>query len=168
VRREATPDEFRAMAHPLRLRILRLCLHEALTNKQIADRLGANPATVLHHVRLLVNNGFLRAERPRTGARGALEKPYRATMKSWTLSAERQTPDKQLEGQLAMVDSFRAELVAAGAEHTVQLSRFSPRLNEASRDELVARLEALSEEFHARDDADGTPYGVLIAAHRLA
>ena len=31
-RREATPEELKAMAHPLRLRILRLCLHDALTN----------------------------------------------------------------------------------------------------------------------------------------
>ena len=39
-RREATPEEFKAMAHPLRLRILRLCLHDPLTNKEIAGRLG--------------------------------------------------------------------------------------------------------------------------------
>jgi DNA-binding transcriptional ArsR family regulator len=71
-RREATPEEFKALAHPLRLRILRLCLHDSLTNKQIADQLGKDPATVLHHVRLLVDTGFLAAETPRPGARGAL------------------------------------------------------------------------------------------------
>ncbi len=80
-RREATPAEFKAMAHPLRLRILRLCLHDALTNKEIADRLGQDPATTLHHVRTLCATGFLSAEPPRTGKRGALEKPYRATRK---------------------------------------------------------------------------------------
>ena len=50
-RREATPDEFKAMAHPLRLRILRLCLHESLTNKELADRLGKRRPRFLHHVR---------------------------------------------------------------------------------------------------------------------
>ena len=53
VRREATVREAKAMAHPLRLRILRLCLHQELTNKQLAERLGRDPGTVLYHVRHL-------------------------------------------------------------------------------------------------------------------
>src|SRR5688500_7558706 len=73
--REATPEEFKAMSHPLRLRIIRACLHDDLTNKQIAERLGKDPATILHHVRLLVRTGFLEPQDVRTGARGALEKP---------------------------------------------------------------------------------------------
>ena len=60
-RRAATDAEARALASGLRLRILRLTLDEALTNKEIADALDRNPASVLHHVRTLVDNGFLRA-----------------------------------------------------------------------------------------------------------
>ena len=37
-RRPATPAEAKALASPLRLRILRLCLDQALTNKQLAER----------------------------------------------------------------------------------------------------------------------------------
>ncbi|HEV8373300.1 MAG TPA: winged helix-turn-helix domain-containing protein, partial [Actinomycetota bacterium] len=81
-RRAATPEEARALANPLRLRILRLSLDQALTNKQLAERLGMDPGTVLHHVRTLVRTGFLAAEAVRQGERGALEKPYRATGKS--------------------------------------------------------------------------------------
>src|ERR687886_1929600 len=84
-RRAATQAEARALTHPLRQRILRLCLDEELTNKQLADRLGADPGTVIHHVRKLVSTGFLAAGDVRRGARGALEKPYRATGKSWTI-----------------------------------------------------------------------------------
>ena len=58
-RRPATRAEARALAHPLRLRILRLCLDEALTNREIAERVREQPATVLYHVRTLVRNGFL-------------------------------------------------------------------------------------------------------------
>src|SRR2546421_3743811 len=93
-RREATPDEARALANPLRLRILRLCLDEALTNKEIADGLGRDPGAVLHHVRMLVDTGFLRVEPVRTGHRGALEKPYRATGKSWEVSVEDETREQ--------------------------------------------------------------------------
>jgi len=85
-RREATAEEARALANPLRLRILRLCLNASLTNKQLADRLDKDPATVLHHVRMLVDTGFLSADAVRSGAKGALEKPYRATGKSWEIS----------------------------------------------------------------------------------
>ena len=97
------------MAHPLRLRILRLCLHDAMTNKELAERLGKDPATVLHHVRLLVRTGFLAPEEVRTGARGALEKPYRATGKSWVLSAA--TPEQGKVEQAAVLDALKAELL---------------------------------------------------------
>jgi predicted ArsR family transcriptional regulator len=84
-RRAATDEEARAIASPLRLRILRLCLDRPLTNKQIAQVLGRDPASVLYHVRTLVRTGFLVAEGERRGARGAREVPYRATGKSWVL-----------------------------------------------------------------------------------
>jgi DNA-binding transcriptional ArsR family regulator len=89
VRRPATAAEAKALAHPLRMRILRLCLDQALTNKQLAEWLGKDPGTVLHHVRTLVATGFLVAEEVRQGETGRLEKPYRSTGKSWSLSLER-------------------------------------------------------------------------------
>src|SRR5690606_7965094 len=80
--READADA-RALASVLRLRILRLCLDEPLTNKEIADRLGRDPGTTLHHVRRLAERGFLQAQPARRGARGAKEIPYLATGKSF-------------------------------------------------------------------------------------
>jgi len=164
--REATPDEFKAMAHPLRLRILRLCLHDSLTNKEIADRLGKDPATVLHHVRVLVEHGFLRAERPRTGARGALEKPYRATGKSWNLSVERFPADQQLVQALVMVDALRGEMIEAGAERTRHGARLGLRLGDEAAAELATRLEALVQEYAARPvDPAGKSYGLFTWLH---
>src|SRR5687768_14537725 len=84
-RRPATAKEAKALAHPLRLRILRLCLHQELTNKQLADRLGSDPGTVFYHVRQLVGAGLLQQAPVRTGASGALEKPYRSTGTTWWL-----------------------------------------------------------------------------------
>jgi predicted ArsR family transcriptional regulator len=168
-KREATPEEFKALAHPLRLRILRLCLDDALTNKQIADRLGQNPATVLHHVRTLARTGFLEAEAPRTGNRGALERPYRATGKSWQLSLERQAPSRRLAANLAVVDALREELAEAGQEGIVLSSRLGLQLGDDAAHDLRQRLEAIIDEFADRTpDLDGTRYGIYVALHRRA
>src|SRR5829696_8524276 len=84
-RRPATVQEAKALAHSLRVRILRLCARHELTNKQLADRLDSSPGTVLYHVRLLVEAGLLQQAPVRTGESGALEKPYRSTRQSWWL-----------------------------------------------------------------------------------
>ena len=78
----------RALASPLRMRILRLCLHESRTNKELAEELAVNPGSLRHRVRSLVATGFLVAEEPRAGARGAREIPYRAIGRSWRSGGE--------------------------------------------------------------------------------
>ena len=82
-RRPADEAEAKAIASPLRLRILRITLHEPHTNKEIAEALGSNPASVLHHVRTLVDTGFLIEQSVRRGPRGSRERPYLASGKSW-------------------------------------------------------------------------------------
>ena len=83
----ATDAEARALASGTRWRILRLTFEDGLTNRQIADELDMNPATTLHHVRTLVDTGFLEPSEPRRGRRGAREIPYRATGKTWRVNA---------------------------------------------------------------------------------
>lgn len=160
-RRPATRAEARALAHPLRLRILRLCLDEALTNRQLADRLGEQPATVLYHVRTLVKTGFLAAEDERRGRRGAREIPYRATRTSLTLAFEPETT-----GQLAMIDAVRAEIAESGPEAVLTLARLGVRVPEDRVEELERRIAAVVAEVHAADDPTGVPIGLLVALHR--
>ena len=164
VRRPATAAEAKALAHPLRMRILRLCLDQALTNKQLAEWLGKDPGTVLHHVRTLVATGFLVPEEVRQGAKGALEKPYRATGRSWNLSLEESPVPVDAE---AMLEAFQAELAEAGPGAASGFNRLALTLNKASREELESRVLAILDEFVTRDpDPDGEPYGLLFAMHR--
>jgi DNA-binding transcriptional ArsR family regulator len=169
-RRPATAAELRALGHPLRLRILRLCLDEERTNKEVADALGRDPGTVLHHVRLLADAGFLREGEPRRGKRGSREKPYRATRLSWELDLA--PIDEGGEVSLALVDAFAAELrealAARGAAAVLQSARLGLRLAPDDLAELQQRLDALKEEFVAREDPDGAPVSLLIALHRRA
>ena len=160
-RRPATRAEARALAHPLRLRIIRLCLDEALTNRELADRLGEQPATVLYHVRTLVRSGFMVAEAERRGRRGAREIPYRSTRKSWGLSLP---PD--IAGNVAVIDAVRAEIVDAGPDAILQLVRLGIRLRPERLEEIDRRLGDVINEALAADDPDGEPIGILLAVHR--
>lgn len=162
-KRPATPDEARALANPLRLRILRLCLDEALTNKDIADRLGRDPGTTLHHVRLLVATGFLAGEEVRQGASGALEKPYRATRKSWILDVTE--PGTREDLNLAMVDAFRSEL-ATRPDGVINMARLGVRLTPDNIAKLETRIDELVADFKERDSPDGEPLGLFFAVHR--
>lgn len=151
------------MAHPLRLRILRLCLDEELTNREIALRLDKDPATVLHHVRMLVDTGFLAPGEPRRGRRNSRERPYLATRKSWIL-------DFGAEGtasiDVAAAEAFAAEFRAAGPDASVDWARLGVRLSPHDRDELVRRMNELIGDFAPRDDPAGEPLSLYFAIHR--
>lgn len=163
-RRQATEDEARALASAVRLRILRLCLDDELTNKEIARRLDRDPASVLHHVRRLVDTGFLEALPARRGTRGAREIPYRATGKSWTLSIGEQA--EPALGTGAMLHAFLDELAEAGGELT-DASRLGLRLRPADREEFRRRISEVLDEFASRPrDPDGDWFSVFFAMHR--
>lgn len=159
--RDATPAEMRALAHPLRLRILRLTLDQALTNKELAERLERDPGTVLHHVRTLVRGGFLVAEGVREGRRGALERPYRSTGKSWMV---RMAPS--LDHTVSVIDAVRDEIAEAGSDAALSTLRLGVRLNEDDLAELRRRIRLLGDEFEARGRPDGEPIGILAVVHR--
>jgi DNA-binding transcriptional ArsR family regulator len=164
-KRTATSAEFKAMAHPLRLRILRLCLHDALTNKQLAERLKKDPATVLHHVRMLVDTGFLAPDKIRSGARGALEKPYRATGKSWVLSAE--TPEQDKVGQAAVLDALKAELQELDPDDILDGARLGVQLSPAKARRYQATIEKLIHDLaNEPDQPDGEKFGFYVTWHR--
>ena len=144
------------MASTLRLRILRVCLNEAHTNKEIAGALDKDPATTLHHVRRLVDTGFLEPLAPRRGVRGSREIPYLATGKSWRIHAPGQS--------LLMLNAFLEE-VALVPDESVNSARTGLRLNEIDRDEFEERITMLLNEYHERHDPDGRPWSVFFAIH---
>jgi DNA-binding transcriptional ArsR family regulator len=160
-RRPATDAERRALASSLRLRILRLTSDQSLTNREIAARLGRHPATTLHHVRTLVDTGFLAAEPVRRGARGSREIPYRATRLSWWLSF-----DDDAGGQSrVMLETFLREAEAAGLDR-LRASRLGLRLRPAELEEFENRLQELLDEYATRPATpDGEPWSLFVAVH---
>jgi DNA-binding transcriptional ArsR family regulator len=162
----------KAVANALRLRILRLCGSGEWTNKELADRLGRDPATMLHHIRLLVDAGLLEPVGVRQGASGAYEKPYRSTGLSWQLRFDAPVEDEDERGELAMLTAFREELAEAGTDSIAELTRFHLHLDEAGLQSFSERLRELIDEYRedddARRDAGAADHGGIIVVHRLA
>jgi predicted ArsR family transcriptional regulator len=153
----ATDAEARALASTLRTRILRVCLGEPRSNKEIAQALGKDPATTLHHVRRLVDTGFLAAQPVRRGVRGSREIPYLATGKSWRI----QTPSKDR----VIIDAFIEEVSLVPAE-SVGTARLGLRLTDAEKAEFDRRLTVLLDEYVQRtEDPTGKPWSVFFSIH---
>lgn len=155
------PDaDARALASTLRLRILRLCLDEPRTNRELAEALARNPGSTLHHVRTLADRGFLVALPPRRGTRGAREVPYLATGRSW------ETDLPEGAGR-AVVDVFLDELAESPASGTT-LVRMGLRLTPAQHDDLVQEVLDVVARYRALDvegDPDAEPYGLFWATY---
>jgi DNA-binding transcriptional ArsR family regulator len=160
-KRPATREEARALSHPLRLRILRLCLYEARTNKKLAQDLDADPSSTLYHVRTLVKAGFLAAEEERRGKRGAREIPYRATGKSWTLDV-----GSDVSVNAAALDAYRAELLEAGGNAVLTSTRLGVRLAPEKLARLRQQLHEIGLQYADADDPDGVAVSLFIGLHR--
>jgi DNA-binding MarR family transcriptional regulator len=156
-RQPATDEEARALASTVRLRILRICLGEAHTNKEIAGILGRDPASILHHIRTLVRTGFLQPQPERRGARGAREIPYLATKKSWRVSAS--------ETSRTMVDAFLEEIaLVAGQE--ADTARLGLRLSPSDFEQFRNRLQNLLDEVATLPEDPSAPaWSLFLALH---
>ncbi|MDS1269078.1 winged helix-turn-helix domain-containing protein [Lipingzhangella sp. LS1_29] len=160
-RRPATPEEAKALAHPLRIRILRLCWQRPHTNKELGECLEREPGALLHHVRRLHRTGFLELSETRPGPRGTTEKLYRATGKSWTLDVA----DTDQSVAFAALEAFREEARAAGAQRQFLINRFALQLSDQRAHELRQRLHDLVAEYSASPDAHGQIYGAFFGMH---
>jgi DNA-binding transcriptional ArsR family regulator len=162
-RRPPTDAEAKALASAVRLRVIRLCIDRARTNRELAEVLKLNPATMLHHVRTLVDTGFLVAEEARRGRRGAREVPYRSTGKSWRLDVG---DSGQPSPGRAMLEAYQQEIAGIDLDRTYQV-RLGMRLTDEQHAELTGRLQELFDEYFHRQtfDAEGRAYSLYVHLH---
>ncbi|GAB3992072.1 helix-turn-helix domain-containing protein [Nocardioides marmoraquaticus] len=164
-RRPADEAERKALASPLRLRLLRAALHEPRTNAELAELLDLNPASCLHHVRTLVDTGFLVEQEVRRGRRGARERPYLASGKSFYVDTGADPSADVWEGQDLLLATFLQD-VAGLDPHVLDTARLGFRLSAADREVVQDRLHALLQEVAAMPtDPDGESWSLFLALH---
>lgn len=139
------------------MRILRFCLHEPHSNREIAEEFDLNPGTSLHHVRTLLHSGLLMAIDGRPGRRGTTEIPYRATGLPWSSTMPNQGP--------ILVQAFLDDINGVNADD-LGVWRLGLKFNAETERELIARISDLLVEFKDRGpDADGRPLSIMVALH---
>ena len=158
--------EIRALAHPLRLRLMELFAETPRTTKQVADLLGEPPTRLYHHVAALERAGLLRLKETRPN-RGTTEKWYEAINWSMGWSSVRPAGAKSRSKResaarrtlaMTLLTQSRQEMVAAmairGRERPmlgrVVVVASAARLS-ALRRRLFNMLKEIREEFEAED-----------------
>lgn len=160
-----TAQQFKAISDPMRSRILGIIQNQPATAKQIADRLGATPGAIGHHLHVLEAAGLAKIIARRL-VRGIVANYYTRTARIFTYDF----PDEIAgggAGSLEIMSKARDELVEAliGVEsdpcQTISFPhvRLSPERAQA----YFERIEALVEDLlHEPSDPNGQVYGVFV------
>jgi predicted transcriptional regulator len=165
-KRPATRAEAAALASDVRLRIIRLTQGRAMTNKELAAALGKDPATTLHHVRKLVDTGFLIEQPLRRGTRGSREKPYLGTQLSFALTFD--GSEEQAAVSEAALGAFLGEMADLGVG-AADLTRIVVQLPAEQTRELLSRLHAVLVEYvDLPYDPTAERTAIFLASYRSA
>jgi len=153
----------RALAHPLRLRVMELFAEAPRTTKQVADLLGQPPTRLYHHVAALERAGLLRLKETRKN-RGTTEKWYEAI--SRTLGTAPRDVARRAGGAdrkavaLTVVEQSRQEIIQAIQQPTAELPMVARLVIAAPtakmpevRDRLYAFMKQIQTEYSCDDPA---------------
>jgi predicted ArsR family transcriptional regulator len=161
----ANVAELRALAHPLRLRILELFAEAPRTTKQVSELLGQPPTRLYHHVAALERAGLLKLRETRKN-RGAVEKWYETPGRTFGTTAKRggtRGPDSAARRAVAMtvLDQTRREVVSALARDAAEkplLARMvlsaDPRRMPAIRKRISEMIASLQRELECEPDGE--------------
>ncbi|MDG9702364.1 helix-turn-helix domain-containing protein [Streptomyces sp. DH37] len=178
--RSLDPRSLRALAHPLRIRILD-ALHEygPATASRLAGRLDESSGATSYHLRQLAAHGFVEED---TGRGTARERWWRAAQRGTRLDDVGEFdrhPDPEVRGALALLMHETATRHSRdlstwlGTMHdwpeewrrAADLSSFTLRLTPELASELNDRLHALVESYRERAGDDGRAERVRVHLH---
>src|SRR5689334_5391191 len=158
VQEVGSPQQFAALAHPLRQRILFALGHRPATISGLAVQLDVRKGNVAHHLKVLREAGLVHIAETRQ-VRGGTEQYYQRTARRMVVA------EPQAAGTAAMLAAVAQELDRSPVETYLTLRHL--HLSPAKARELGETLAGLVDE--AEGDAHGQPlHGVLVALYQQA
>jgi DNA-binding transcriptional ArsR family regulator len=173
--RRRVTQELRALAHPLRLRLLEH-FAQPRTTMQVAALMGEPPTRLYHHVNALVRAGILKLESTKQ-VRGTTEKYFALTKHRIGVATSGDTTPRSraaLRGLATMVfDEARAELLAAIAD-AAAFKKGTPPLafrmllkvpashQKRVRDRIVATIKAIQQDLKGSDKKSAESWALTL------
>jgi len=156
--------DLRALAHPLRLRILELFAEGPKTTKRVAELLGEPPTRLYHHVAALERSGLLKLKETRKN-RGTVEKWYETVSRTMgvTESGKTKPADTASRRAVAMtvLEQSKQEVANAmtqrGGEPPLVarlVMSAPPAMMPAVRQRLYSFLKDIKAEYDCDDSAE--------------
>ena len=161
-----TAQQFKAISDPIRSRILGIIQNQPATAKQIADRLGASPGAIGHHLHVLEAAGLAQVVARRL-VRGIVANYYTRTARIFTYDLPREvTGDTSIN--LDIMSKAYEELAEAEAnmkEDVNQCAGFPHiRLSSERAKYYSERLQTLVDDILSEaPDLNGKVYSILVS-----
>jgi DNA-binding transcriptional ArsR family regulator len=152
-------DKFRALAHPLRVRILDVLTDEHLTAAEVSERVGTTKTNAAYHLRRLVHAGHVAVVETRTVV-GGTANVYTRSGRLDALASDPQSVARYVDAVAASVRgrfaqrSLRRKATVIDAELWVAEDVWRQRRNE---------LAALAQSVHDSGLAAGTPGTIRVS-----
>ncbi|MFJ5847709.1 ArsR/SmtB family transcription factor [Streptomyces sp. NPDC092903] len=144
------PEQFAALAHPLRQRLLFALGHRPATVSRLAAQLDAKKGNVAHHLKVLREAGLIHVAQTRQ-VRGGTEQYYQRTARHMVVA------EPQAAGTAAMLAAVAQELDRAPVEPHLTLRHL--RLSPARAKRLGEALAALVDDAEEDGEQDGAENG---------
>jgi predicted ArsR family transcriptional regulator len=169
-----TPQQLRALSHPVRLRMLGLLRAEGpATATALATRLGLNTGATSYHLRQLATHGFIEDDAARGNGR---ERWWRAAHQSTSTEEPPTTAEQEavraFEQAIAVVQTEflqraveEQELLPEEWQRVTRLSDWMVRLTPAQALALVTALERVVEDVEESAADDAGDFMVVLQAY---
>jgi DNA-binding transcriptional ArsR family regulator len=145
------PEQLKALGHPLRLRVLE-ALGEAeiaMSNRELAQKLGVDPGHLHFHVRMLLKCGLIQQV---ASAKGR-EKPYRAAARTLKVAPELVSAGAS-DLQATVVEDVQQGWNAYGDKGQFRFVRINVRISPEKALEVLSELVPTFERLE--DESEGT------------
>ncbi|MGH3134251.1 MAG: ArsR/SmtB family transcription factor [Gaiellaceae bacterium] len=158
------PHQLRALADPLRSKIVTLLRQRAASTTELAAALGTPKGTVGHHLKVLERAGLIHVVRTRK-VRALTEKYYGRVARLFVLKGTDSAPDELRGGALPamMLRQAADEVTASGAVEKDTSAFVHVRLRPADVRRFQRRLNRLLADLERDEDPEGEMHALAYA-----